>query len=702
MGKVALAQQAGQLSGLGRGTLEMLDQDLVGRRQLGQRPGLGHGQPGGDVGRPARVMAGQLREALAHRARHPAQRARVVGVVHQQMQQRRYLAARLELRAVGDGGVEHAQQQREAVFGQGQALGEGLGQHVGVEAQALDLPADGQQPPAIIAGHAVGLRAGDRGEVGVGPRQHIEHIGQRRWAGAVQHRAQMLLELRGRLMDQPPGLGRQAFAQRLGAGLQRPQIPADAGDARARQQGREQCALKAARVVLGARRLGADEAMAAGQRVQQRQHRRRHRAALHHHAGLDDMARQPGGVFRPLGVAAEPEQVFGGPAGDGPVHVAQVGGLQGLGEQRGRVDLAVGHHPGVGAQRAALDRQPGIGQRVAARRDTGQAARQHLPAPLAIGQRKDAQHRHARLQRAAYPHRLLGGLDARLQRVGGGVGIDAIGQRPQRLAAELGGHDGREAARGAAGREGWHDDVLRQARAQRAPGAFLATPPALDGRQLQRLAEQPFGHAGPEGGEAGAFQPARTRRVGHDDLAGPHRLQQPRHTEDGVGLQFERVQPGVVHPAQQHMHALQAGQGLQIDLVGAHGQVGALDQRDAEVARQEGLLEIGLVARARRQQRDAAALAGRRELHQRLHQVAVAGGQPLHRHLPEGLGELLGNDEAVLQHIAEARGRLGALANHPPVAVRAAGQVEGQHMQMHAAARRAAMHLAQVLRVGQH
>ena len=64
-----------------------------------------------------------------------------------------------------------------------------------------------------------------------------------------------------------------------------------------------------------------------------------------------------------------------------------------------------------------------------------------------------------------------------------------------------------------------------------------------------------------------------------------------------------------IDPAQQHVEPLQPGDGADMDAVAADGEIVALDQQEAEIARQRGVLEIGLAEGARRQQADARLVA---------------------------------------------------------------------------------------------
>ena len=68
-------------------------------------------------------------------------------------------------------------------------------------------------------------------------------------------------------------------------------------------------------------------------------------------------------------------------------------------------------------------------------------------------------------------------------------------------------------------------------------------------------------------------------------------------------------QKTIVDAAQQHVHALETAERLQVQHAVAHGEVAALDQREAEVARQVRVLEVGLVVGAGGEQRDVRVVA---------------------------------------------------------------------------------------------
>ena len=124
--------------------------------------------------------------------------------------------------------------------------------------------------------------------------------------------------------------------------------------------------------------------------------------------------------------------------------------------------------------------------------------------------------------------------------------------------------------------------------------AFLATPPGRDIRDEQLLVQQTPGERRQEGEERRRLDRAGAERIGNRDVAGARRLDEAGHAEDGIRAQFQRVAPGIVHAADDHIHALQALEGFQEDAAVAHGQIVALDQLVAEIAREVGVLEIRL------------------------------------------------------------------------------------------------------------
>ena len=147
------------------------------------------------------------------------------------------------------------------------------------------------------------------------------------------------------------------------------------------------------------------------------------------------------------------------------------------------------------------------------------------------------------------------------------------------------------------------------------------------------------------------------------------------------------------------MHGHQALEGFEEQVLVAHDQVTAFNQAQAQVACEISVFEIGFVVGPGGEQCQMGVCACRAHGLEAVHERAVSAGQALHTHGLKSIGELAGNSQAVFQQVAQTRWRLAALADHPPVAVRAARQVEGRNVQMGAAHRLDAMHGPQVTRV---
>ena len=130
----------------------------------------------------------------------------------------------------------------------------------------------------------------------------------------------------------------------------------------------------------------------------------------------------------------------------------------------------------------------------------------------------------------------------------------------------------------------------------------LPAPPRRHAGQFQFLAEQMPAQAWKEGEQRRAFSQARAKGVGHGDVSRPRGLHQSRHAEKGIAAQLDRIAERVINPAQDDIDRLQAFERLQEDALIAHGQITAFDQSESKVTSQVGVLEIGFVKRAGREQ----------------------------------------------------------------------------------------------------
>ena len=227
----------------------------------------------------------------------------------------------------------------------------------------------------------------------------------------------------------------------------------------------------------------------------------------------------------------------------------------------------------------------------------------------------------------------------------------------------------------------------------------LAAPPGGDRGQFQLLAEQVSRDGGRESEERAGFQDAGAQGVDERDGAGPQCLDHAGRADVGGLVELEGIGIGGVQAAPEHAERLQAGDRAHHQLPVDHRQILALQKHEAEVAGDIGVLEIGFVGRTRGEDGDAVVRRLPACL-QRVTEAAEEGGQPMDVHLGVDVGEGTGRGDAVFQRETGARGRLGAVRQHPPGAVRAAADLEGAEVQVMAARRPDADQRPQELRVG--
>ena len=107
------------------------------------------------------------------------------------------------------------------------------------------------------------------------------------------------------------------------------------------------------------------------------------------------------------------------------------------------------------------------------------------------------------------------------------------------------------------------------------------------------------GRAG-SGSSAGVSSTPLPSALATATRAGAHRLHQARHAERRVAAQLQRIAEVVVQAAQDRRRTgCRPSSVFRKTRLVAHRQVAALDQREAEVAGEVGVLEVGLVVRAR-------------------------------------------------------------------------------------------------------
>ena len=147
-------------------------------------------------------------------------------------------------------------------------------------------------------------------------------------------------------------------------------------------------------------------------------------------------------------------------------------------------------------------------------------------------------------------------------------------------------------------------------------------------------------------------------------------LQQAGDAQQRIAAQFQRIAIGVEHQPQNHIHRAQSAQGFQPDPAIAHHQIFAFHQTERQVIGEIGVFKINRAVRTRRQQH-----------HMRIfgimpRQPGQGGafgfekaGQPPQRRIAIQHRQRPRQNNAVLQRVARAGRRLGAVAINPKYAV---------------------------------
>ena len=185
-------------------------------------------------------------------------------------------------------------------------------------------------------------------------------------------------------------------------------------------------------------------------------------------------------------------------------------------------------------------------------------------------------------------------------------------------------------------------------------------------------------------------------RVDDRHRPGPVGAHQPGHAEQRVGPELERVHEVVVDPPVDRVDALQAVGGADVAGGVADHEVGRLDQLDAHLPRQEGVLEVGGVERARRPHDDRRVLLalGRRDLAQRVGQQRRVVVDRPHAVVAEQPRQEPQHRDPVLEHVGDAARRADVVLEHLPGAVGVAHEVAAGDVAVDAARRADAVRLA--------
>ena len=233
----------------------------------------------------------------------------------------------------------------------------------------------------------------------------------------------------------------------------------------------------------------------------------------------------------------------------------------------------------------------------------------------------------------------------------------------------------RSPARGAA--EGRRDRHARRAR--RATMSRSAGWPHHQVAMLGSVRSSPSRRAAERRQEAeqrARFEHARARHVGDR----PRRRARIASSRPGTprreaAVQLQRVDEVGVDPPPDHVGALQAGDGAHIDARRRAPRGRRPRPAGSRDSGRDGLLEIGLAERARRQQADARLARARPRRPGRRGSRWKKGASRCDVHARcSRSGKARRQHQPVLQRVARARRRLRAVVQHPPAPVRARGR----------------------------
>ena len=193
-------------------------------------------------------------------------------------------------------------------------------------------------------------------------------------------------------------------------------------------------------------------------------------------------------------------------------------------------------------------------------------------------------------------------------------------------------------------------------------------------------------------GQAGA------EGVGHRDVAGAIGVEQPGAAQRRIGAEDQRIAEVVVDAAVDDVDALEAVGGAHVDDVVVRDQVAAFDQIDAHLARQVGVLEVGGVEDARREQHDVRlwAALGRERAQRGQQQLRIVLDGP-HAVAREKLRKGALHHAAVGEHVADARGHAQIVFEHHELAGVQAQQIGADDGDVDVARHLQAAHLAPVV-----
>src|SRR5262245_61116273 len=120
--------------------------------------------------------------------------------------------------------------------------------------------------------------------------------------------------------------------------------------------------------------------------------------------------------------------------------------------------------------------------------------------------------------------------------------------------------------------------------------ALLTAPPGSEARHRELLVEEVLAEARQEAQERVALDEPGAERVADGDLAGARRLHEAGHADQRVRAQLERIAEIGIDAPHDEVDRLEPLDGLQVDAVVAHGEIGAFDDAEAQVTREISVL----------------------------------------------------------------------------------------------------------------
>ena len=202
-----------------------------------------------------------------------------------------------------------------------------------------------------------------------------------------------------------------------------------------------------------------------------------------------------------------------------------------------------------------------------------------------------------------------------------------------------------------------------------------------------------------EGKQGARFENAGAERVDDRHRLRPQRLDQARRADMGLLVELQRIGIGRIEAAPEHADRPQARNGAHHQLVVDDCDILAFEQHEAEIAGDIGVFVIGFVSRSRRQDGDAS-LTAALATEQGIAECAEEGREAMDLRFCVDIGKGAGGGDAGFERKAGARWRLRAVGQHPPIAIGAASDLEGQEMQIMAVRRFDADERSQEFRIG--